>query len=160
MKKRKTLDPSAGSGAFLFGEVLRTLRKQKGLSLRRAATAANMSAPYLQAIERGTRGRRRSGEHFAPHPQILKRLAAAYSVPAYDLFIKAGFFEEETSPKISKDREIDRCFDFVILDPALKRILTSADKIRIISRYQKVTGRKLLYARMNPPFPLKARIKH
>jgi len=30
------------------------------------------------------RGKRKGGDHFAPHPQILQKLALVYHVEAYD----------------------------------------------------------------------------
>ncbi len=128
-----------------FGPYLKRLRESRDLSLRQAAKDAGISSGYLSQIEGEKRGNRRTGEHFAPHPQILKQLAEVYHVPAQDLFERAGFFEKEESHRgFSEEKETDRCFDIVIHDPVLKGILTTADKRAIIDRYETITGRKLI----------------
>jgi len=40
-----------------FGEKLRTLRRQRGLSLKRMAEDLHLSSAYLSALEHGHRGR-------------------------------------------------------------------------------------------------------
>jgi|GEM_PF-639266 len=128
-----------------FGPYLRRLRESKGLSLRQAAKDAGVSSGYLSQIEGEKRGKRKTGEHFAPHPQILKQLAEVYHVPAQDLFERAGFFEKEKDHfGFSEEKETDRCFDFVIHDPALRRVLTTVDKKAIIERYETLSGRKFI----------------
>ncbi len=128
-----------------FGVYLRRLRESKGLSLRQAANDAGVSSEYLSQIEGEKRGKRKTGEHFAPHPQILKQLAEVYHVPAQDLFERAGFFEKQKDFfGFSEERETDRCFDFVIHDPALRRVLTTADKRAIIDRYETISGHKFI----------------
>jgi transcriptional regulator with XRE-family HTH domain len=128
-----------------FGAYLRRLRESKGLSLRQAAKDAGVSSGYLSQIEGEKRGKRKTGEHFAPHPQILKQLAEVYHVPAQDLFERAGFFEKEKDHfGFSEEKETDRCFDFVIHDPSLRRVLTTADKKAIIERYETLSDRKFI----------------
>lgn len=128
-----------------FGTFLKMLRESKGLTLRQAAEVAQVSSGYLSQIEGGKRGKRRTGEHFAPHPQILKKLAKAYHVPSHDLLKRAGLFlEDEYDPSFSEEREMDRCFEFVIHDPFFKHILTFDDKRAIIDRVQALTGKKLI----------------
>ena len=135
-----------------LGPFLKRLRESNGLSLRQAAQQAEVSSGYLSQIEGGKRGRRKGGDHFAPHPRILQKLAMVYHVEAYDLFERAGFFEEGVSfyRGFSEERETDRCFDFVIHDPALKEILTLQDKRAVIDRYEAQTGRKLLTWTVHP----------
>src|SRR3990172_1218298 len=128
-----------------FGAYLRRLRESKGLSLRQAAKDAGVSSGYLSQIEGEKRGKRKSGEHFAPHPQILKRLAEVYHVPAQDLFERAGFFEKQKDFfGFSEEKETDRCFDFVLHDPVLRKVLTTADKKAIIDRYETLSGHKFI----------------
>ncbi len=128
-----------------FGAYLKRLRESKELTLRQAAQAAELSSGYLSQIEGGKRGKRKRGAHFAPHPLILKKLAQVYHVPAQQLFERAGFFEQERSYRgFSEEREIDRCFDFVIHDPVFKRALTTADKRAIVNCYETLTGKKLI----------------
>jgi transcriptional regulator with XRE-family HTH domain len=128
-----------------FGAYLRRLRESKGLSLRQVAKDAGVSSGYLSQIEGEKRGKRKTGEHFAPHPQILKQLAAVYHVPAQDLFERAGFFEKKKDYfGFSEEKETDRCFDLVLHDPVLRKVLTTRDKKAIIDRYETLSGRKFI----------------
>jgi transcriptional regulator with XRE-family HTH domain len=50
------IDPTCGTGSILiaaFGDLLRSLREQKGVALKELAAKVGMSAPYLCNIERG-----------------------------------------------------------------------------------------------------------
>jgi HTH-type transcriptional regulator, competence development regulator len=129
-----------------LGAYLRRLRESKNLSLREAARHADISSAYLSQVEGGKRGKRKgSADHFGPHPQILKKLAEAYNIPANDLFTLAGYLDEkENSMGFSEERETDRLFDFVIHDAMIKRIFTVVDKRAVINRYEKITGKRLI----------------
>ncbi|TSA03645.1 MAG: XRE family transcriptional regulator [Nitrospiraceae bacterium] len=135
-------DMNQGEG---LGQYLKQLREGKGLSLRQVAQEAGLSSGYLSQMEGVKRGRRKSGEFFAPHPQILKKLAAVYHVPAHELLERAGYLEDEEDYwGFSEEKEIDRCFTFVIHDPVLKQALTMYEKKAVIQRYETLTGRKLI----------------
>jgi transcriptional regulator with XRE-family HTH domain len=129
-----------------LGAYLRRLRESKNLSLREAASHANISSAYLSQVEGGKRGKRKgSADHFGPHPQILKKLAEAYNIPANDLFTRAGYLDErENAEGFSEERETDRLFDFVIHDAMIKRIFTVVDKRSVINRYEALTGKRLI----------------
>jgi transcriptional regulator with XRE-family HTH domain len=129
-----------------LGAYLRRLRESKHLSLREAASHANISSAYLSQVESGKRGKRKgSADHFGPHPQILKKLAEAYHIPANDLFTRAGYLDERENAKgFSEERETDRLFDFVMNDGLLKSIFTVGDKRAVINRYETLTGKRLI----------------
>ena len=128
-----------------LAEYLKQLRESSGFSLRQVAQEAGLSSGYLSQVEGEKRGRRKSGEFFAPHPQILKKLAAVYHVPAHELLERAGYLEEQEDYfGFSEEKEIDRCFDFVLHDPALKQALTMYEKKMVVQRYETLTGRKLI----------------
>lgn len=127
-----------------LGPYLKQLRESQEMSLRDVAQKAGVSSGYLSQIEGGKRGRRKGGEMFAPHPQLLQRLAIVYHVDAYDLFQRAGYLEDSSYRGFPEERELDRCFDFVIHDPALKQVFSPQDKRAVILRYEKETGRKVL----------------
>ena len=136
-----------------LGPYLKRLRERNQLSLRQVAQEAGLSSGYLSQIEGGKRGRRKGGEYFAPHPQILQKLATVYHVEDYDLFERAGYFQEggvSFYRGFSEEHETNRCFDFVIHDPALKEIFTLQDKRAVIDRYEGQTGRKLLNWTVHP----------
>ncbi len=90
-----------------FGLYLKGLRLQRNLSLREAAEKAGVSNPYLSLIERGLRK--------APHPNILRGLAAAYGVEFNMLMKIAGYLEpaEEELDALTVDKE----FLLALADP-------------------------------------------
>lgn len=128
-----------------FGTYLRQLREAKNYSVREAAKKAGISSAYLSQIETGKRGTRKGGAFFAPHPDILRKLAEVYSVSPSDLFEAAGYVKNTGEYRgFSEEQEIRRVFHFVAHDPALREILSIQDMRAIIERYQAVTKTKLL----------------
>lgn len=138
--KKPTLDHES------LGEYLRSIREGRNLSLREACKGAGISSAYLSQLEGGKRGKRKSeDEHFGPHPQILKRLANVYHVPASDLMRRAGYLEDDRSDEgFSEERETERVFDFVIRDPIFRKALSTLDKRAIVNRYEAITGKRLI----------------
>ena len=124
-----------------FGEYLKKLRKEKGLTLKQVEGAAEVSNAYISQIERGLRR--------PPHPDILKRLAKLYEVTHQDLLIAAGYLEDPEE-QIRREK-IDKALAHVLTDPhykhgtRLKGGHLSLDAKRfIIEMYEKSTNRKLL----------------
>jgi transcriptional regulator with XRE-family HTH domain len=122
-----------------LAKCLRSIRKQKGLSLKKVEKAAGVSNAYLSQLERGRRN--------PPHPDILKRLAKVYEVQVTELLSAAGYIEEQ---KGNKPQDIERCFQHVITDPKyrygtrLKGAALSLDAKRfIVEMYEKMTKRKI-----------------
>lgn len=125
-----------------FGEYLKKLRKERGLTLKQVEAKAKVSNAYISQLERGIRN--------PPHPEILKRLAIAYDVPHRDLLIIAGYLAEETEADRSR-RRVEKAFDYVLNDSnyrygtRLKATSLSLEAKRfIVEMYEKATGRKLL----------------
>jgi transcriptional regulator with XRE-family HTH domain len=125
-----------------FGEYLRTLRKQRGLTLKQVQKAAQVSNAYISQIERGLRN--------PPHPEILHRLAKVYEVPARDLLVAAGYLREDSEAAVTRER-VERAYNHVISDPTyshgtrLKGTHVTLEMKRfIIEMYEKSTGRQLL----------------
>jgi len=124
-----------------FGAYMRTLRKQRGLTLKQVEKAAQVSNAYVSQIERGIRK--------PPHPDILNRLAALYKVPVRELMAQAGYLAED--PRMEKKRRIERAYEHVVSDPnyshgtRLKATHVSLEAKRfIVEMYEKMTGRTLL----------------
>ena len=124
-----------------FGTYVRTLRKERGLTLKRVEKAAGVSNAYISQIERGLRN--------PPHPEILKRLAKVYSVPIQEMMAEAGYLPNDAATEVR--RRVDQAFLHVISDPEyshgnrLKGSVVSQDIKRfIVEMYEKTTGRKLL----------------
>jgi transcriptional regulator with XRE-family HTH domain len=130
-----------------LGEHLRRIRESRGMSLRQAAKRADISSAYLSQLEMGKRGKRKKNdEYFGPHPQILKKLAELYHISPTDLFARAGYLGDEAQTEgVGEEREIDRLFDFVLLDPLLRKTFSVADKRAFIECYEVLTKRKLIH---------------
>lgn len=70
-----------------LGDFIRQQRERSALSLRKLASQAGISNPYLSQIERGLR---------KPSAEILKALARALSIRAELLYVRAGWLEGST----------------------------------------------------------------
>ena len=127
-----------------FGEYLRSLREGQKLSLREVAAKTGVSVSYITQIENGRRK--------APGPEVLKRLAPAYSVPVRDLLRAAGYLDDlkEVKSVLSDEEEVERAFRYAISDPRYQsgtRVtgpITIDVKRFIVEMYEKATGKKLL----------------
>lgn len=71
-----------------FGQHVRELRKEKGLTLRKAAKRAEISHPYLSQLE--------TGKNNKPAPEIIKKIAKGLGVSYTQLLEKAGYLPEGT----------------------------------------------------------------
>jgi excisionase family DNA binding protein len=129
-----------------MGEHLRRIRESRELSLRQAAKRAGISSAYLSQVEAGKRGqRKKNDEYFGPHPQILKKLAELYHISPSDLFARAGYLGDDAQTEgVGEQREIDRIFDFVLLDPFFRKEFPVSDKRAIIERYEVLTNKRLI----------------
>jgi transcriptional regulator with XRE-family HTH domain len=70
-----------------LGEELAKAREQQGRSLQSVAEPANITAPYLQKLERGVVQ--------TPSPRVLARLARALGIPYLRLLELAGYLDED-----------------------------------------------------------------
>lgn len=68
-----------------LGDFIREQRRSAKLSLRKLASMAGVSNPYLSQIERGLR---------KPSAEILQGIAKALRISAETLYVKAGILEE------------------------------------------------------------------
>jgi transcriptional regulator with XRE-family HTH domain len=68
-----------------LGGFIRKQRTSAQLSLRKLATLAGVSSPYLSQIERGLR---------KPSADILQAIAGALRISAETLYVQAGILEE------------------------------------------------------------------
>jgi transcriptional regulator with XRE-family HTH domain len=67
------------------GRYIRDQRRQAELSLRKLASQAGVSNPYLSQIERGLR---------QPSARILKDIAKALRISAETLYVRAGILDQ------------------------------------------------------------------
>jgi transcriptional regulator with XRE-family HTH domain len=104
------------------------------MSLREAAERAGVSNPYLSLIERG--------ERKAPHPNILKKLAAAYEIEFNKLMKIAGYLD--TGEDEQDALLIDKEFFQALADPQfsfghrLREDLDLETKRFIVKMYRKL----------------------
>ncbi|MGG4344963.1 helix-turn-helix domain-containing protein [Paenibacillus lautus] len=69
-----------------FGRYIKSLRKEKKLTLIELSELSDVSHPYLSQIENGKRG--------IPSPDILNKLADPLGVSYAELMIQAGYIDE------------------------------------------------------------------
>ncbi|ARC32105.1 MULTISPECIES: helix-turn-helix domain-containing protein [Bacillus] len=88
-----------------FGEKLKELRVNKGLTVNQLALYSDVSSSQISRIENGKRG--------IPKPETIKKLAEALQVHYEELMEAAGYVEKnnETTPKpippLSEKDELD-----------------------------------------------------
>ncbi|MDH3471276.1 MAG: helix-turn-helix domain-containing protein [Acidimicrobiia bacterium] len=81
-----------------LGDFIRQHRERSALSMRKLATQAGISNPYLSQIERGLR---------KPSADILKSISRALSISAESLYERAGFLEGKERPAVKEAIEAD-----------------------------------------------------
>jgi HTH-type transcriptional regulator, competence development regulator len=125
-----------------FGPYLRKLRKETGLTLKQVEKTAHVSNSFLSQVERGIRN--------PPKPEILNRLAGAYSVPAHDLMEAAGYIKSKPGEMRERER-VELAYQHVITDPNYSQgtrmkgqTLSLEAKKFIVQIYEKATKRNLL----------------
>lgn len=131
-----------------FGERLKLLREEKGVSLRAAGEATDMSGQYLWSLERAV-------NRNIPSPEKLRRLSRYYAVAVEDLLADAGYLEDPEYEDGDEERSFvtraTKAFMHVINDPRFPRggslnpkEISHEGKLYIVELYQRVTGQKLL----------------
>lgn len=115
-----------------FGEYLKDIRKERGLTIRQIETYSGVSNSYLSQLENGKKG--------IPSPTILKKLSKALKVDYNLLMIKAGHLENNEKI-IAEDHELLK----VIKEHNLKykgKVLTSEQKEQVEKMLQILLDKK------------------
>jgi transcriptional regulator with XRE-family HTH domain len=94
-----------------FGEKLKTLRQQRGLSQKRLAALSGVSPSYLSRVERSERN--------IPHPSALVKLAGPLGINEYEILAMAGYITGATS----SSSDIPRHWHSLMADPSLDNML-------------------------------------
>lgn len=81
-----------------IGEYIKQLREHHGLSQRQLAQYANISNTEIWRIE--------VGERQEPSPNILKIIAPYLGVSYLDLYLRAGYIDEELIQTLKKSKEL------------------------------------------------------
>ncbi|MCW2921571.1 MAG: transcriptional regulator, family [Thermoleophilia bacterium] len=82
-----------------LGERLREVRELKGLSLASVAKPSEMSATYLQKLERG--------DVESPSPHRLYKLSTTLGVDYGDLMQLAGYVVPDTASRTDEESEVN-----------------------------------------------------
>ncbi len=125
-----------------FGEYIKSLRTQAGLTQKQASEAAKVSVPYLAQTERGERN--------PPSRRVLAQLAEAYGVPAETLRDRAERAEGIVKEVDESEERINWGYQVVLADPKFafgNRFfgdeLDLKTKATLIKFYERATGRRL-----------------
>jgi transcriptional regulator with XRE-family HTH domain len=125
-KRRET--PSTGgserSAIDELGGYIRHQREAARLSLRKLATLAGVSNPYLSQIERGLR---------RPSAEILQAIAKALEISSETLYVKAGILEER-EPDVDLEAAVLR--DPHLSDPQRQALIEMYRSFRRLSELQ------------------------
>jgi transcriptional regulator with XRE-family HTH domain len=127
----------AGSPLDDLGAYIRHQRESAALSLRKLATIAGVSNPYLSQIERGLR---------KPSAEILQAIAKALEISSETLYVKAGILEERET---DLDLEAAIAIDPHLTDPqrqALTEMYRSFRRLSELSAPRPSRRRQLLDA--------------
>lgn len=68
-----------------FGRYIKSLREDRGLTLRQVQSQSGVSDSYLSQLEKGQRG--------TPSPEFIKKLATGYDVPYEEMLVAAGYLQ-------------------------------------------------------------------
>ncbi len=133
-------DEDTGYHDLEIGPLLRRLRGD--MSLREVRRVTGISNSYLSEIEKGER---------RPGTNLLKRLAALYSVDIHVLMERAGYLDNEADGDPSDEPlEIERAFQYVLADPVFRfgalpsGPLSLESKRFIVEMYERFSGKRLL----------------
>ena len=97
---------------FPFGEFLKWIREQKGVSLKDAEKATGIPNAYLSQLETGARRK-------LPPPDRLRIIANYYNVNMHQLLEKAGYYEGNEVPE-TYEQQIEKFFLHIINDPEFR----------------------------------------
>ena len=133
-------DEDTGYHDLEIGPLLKRLRG--GTSLREVRRLTGVSNSYLSEIEKGER---------RPGTNLLKRLAALYSVDVRVLMERAGYLDNEGDADTADEpQDIERAFQYVLADPVFRfgtrpsGPLSLESKRFIVEMYERFSGKRLL----------------
>lgn len=107
---------STRHGALDLGAYIRSQRKAAQLSLRKLASLAGVSNPYLSQIERGLRN---------PSAEILQAIARGLEISSETLYVQAGFLDPDHDDRTDVEAALSRA-----------RELTEAQRQTLLEMYR------------------------
>lgn len=127
-----------------FGEYLKTLRKEKKLTIRQLDLYSGVSNSYISQMERGARG--------IPSPDILEKLAKPLGVEYGELMKVAGYIDDdiravELVDKLIKNLLSETNYDFDVvnhltLEEKLKILIVVTESVGSLSIKEKEGGKR------------------
>jgi len=99
-----------------FGEYMRKIRKDAGLSLRQAAKVFGTSFSYIQRLEKG-----KGPRHRPPTMRLMEKVARTYGRDLQEVVSAAGF-RKQVPPDADLATDIHVLFDALIDEPGLRPI--------------------------------------
>lgn len=106
-----------------LGDVIRRLRRDRGLTQEDLADRAGISQRTLSDIERGNIG--------LPRVENLRALAAALGVDTGDLLLASNYVQNQQAADAVTERAGGSPFDAVTSDPEMVRLLTTLSRLRL-----------------------------
>lgn len=104
-------DPASDLGTYIRGQ-----REQAKLSLRKLASLAGVSNPYLSQIERGLRN---------PSAEILQAIARGLEISSETLYVQAGILDPDHEQRTDVETAVARA-----------RELTEAQRRALLEMYR------------------------
>lgn len=109
-------DRAARTAHLDLGAYIRTQRKAAQLSLRKLASLAGVSNPYLSQIERGLRN---------PSAEILQAIARGLEISSETLYVQAGILDPDHDDRTDVETALSRA-----------RELTEAQRRTLLEMYR------------------------
>ena len=100
---------------MMMKDIIRDLRKQKGITQEQLATALNVSQSTITSWENGKR---------RPDISLLPSIAAYFGVSINDIYGDEGKYEN------SIDDDVDRLRERLRRDPSFRMMLSAAEKVK------------------------------
>ena len=110
--------------------VLKEVRSDKGLSLRKVEKDIKVSNAYLSQLE--------TGQATKPSPELLKRLANYYGIRYEMLMEAAGYLERKASTK--GGRELNAKLEAVLMSTELSK--EDEERVAVFVRFLRSERRK------------------
>lgn len=119
-----------------FGEFMKNLRKERGLTLAELSKESGVSQPFLSQIENNKR---------RPSPEILKKLYDPLEYPYDLLLIKAGVIDNTSQLDDARLKLVNLERDLFLLEESLKRAEENGD----IQRKEEILKSKSVFVTMH-----------
>jgi len=116
-----------------FGRYIKSLREDRGLTLRQVQSQSGISDSYVSQLETGQRG--------TPSPEFLKKLATGYDVPYEELLVAAGYLQ--STDFVQRAGRVNRQFHHKSPESNIKEAIPyNKDTIIMLPVYGRISAGK------------------